>query len=256
MEYLLLRAHTQDTGLPGEGEAEEDSDDGAPAAAGSKIHVDTIEDPELGEIEITAIPLKRKIPAWLKSASTNNRIFHGVNGQVQFKQTRGVLTSCGFGALKDRAIIIIDASRLTYTAHNDVWKSDRESVRETQVGERYLAQVRAAIEGSAALKGLQERVAREELTLINDQQSNELFEKLVKTDKTIANLLGGRDPAILLHGEPGGDGKQRKFEGKYSPTFVRLEGKLRDIGMEVPINRTRPFSARTDAEERLSDPRR
>jgi hypothetical protein len=250
MEYLLLRAHSQETAAQAADVDSDDEDDDyhTPAAAGAKIHVDTIEDPELGQIEITAIPLKRKIPTWLKPSSTNNRIFHAVNGQVQFKQTRGFFTNCGFGALKDRAIIIVDASRLTYAAHNDVWKSDRESVRETQIGERYLQLVRIGIERSDALRELQEKVAKEELTLINDQQSNDLFEKLVKTDRSLANLLGGRNPAILLRGEPGGEGKEKKFESKYSPTFVRLEGKLRNNGMDLPINYSRPFSARTDAE--------
>lgn len=248
MEYLLLRAHSQEASAQAVDADTDDDDDHTPAAAGAKIHVATIEDPELGQIEITAIPLKRKLPTWLKPASTNNRIFHAVNGQVQFKQTRGFFTNCGFGALKDRAIIIIDASRLTYAAHNDVWKSDRESVRETQVGERYLQLVRIALERSDALKDLQEKIAREELTLINDQQSNDLFEKLVKTDRSIANLLGGRDPAILLRGEPGGEGKEKKFDGKLSPTFFRLEGKLSNNGMDLPINYSRPFSARTDAE--------
>lgn len=257
MEYLLLRAHVEER--PAEEEKDEDyevDDETSAAAAGAKIHVDTIDDPELGEIEITAIPLKRQIPAWLKPTNTNNRIFHTVNGQVQYKQTRGMLTNCGFGALKDRVVIIVDASRLTYAAHNDVWKSDREGIRETQVGERYLQRVRSAIEGSSALKELQNKVAKEELTLINDKQSNELFEKLIRTDRTLANLLGGRDPAILLHGARGGqggpgpgDGKDDyEFEGKHSPTFIRLEGKLGENGVDVPINRSRPFSAKTDAE--------
>lgn len=249
MEYLLLRAHAQDSdGFRDDDDSDEDAEEEGSPAADSKIHVDTIEDPELGIIEITAIPLKRKIPAWLRPTSTNNRIFHAVNGQVQYKQTRGFLTNCGYGALKDRAIIIVDASRLTDPAHSDVWKSDRESVRETQVGERYLNLVRTAIVGSATLKALQEKFAKEELTLINDEQSNELFEKLVKADKTLANLLGGRNPAILLKGTPDSDGKDRAFSGKYSPTYVKLEGKRAEIGIDLPINRSRPFAAKTDAE--------
>ena len=75
-----------------------------------------IEDPEIGEIFISAIKLKRQLPDWL--AKTNNRVFHAVNGQVQFKQTRGYLTSCGFPALKDRVVLIIDASNLSFGAHN------------------------------------------------------------------------------------------------------------------------------------------
>jgi hypothetical protein len=206
-----------------------------------------IDDPELGHIEITAIPLKKKLPEWLKPTSTNNRVFHAVNGQVQYKQTRGFLTQCGFPALKDRVVIVIDASRLTFQAHNDVWKSDREHIRETVVGERYKEVVREAIEKSDILKELQERIAREELTLIADKQSNDLFEKLVNSDRTLANLLGARDPQIILR-TVADDDTREPFQGKYSPTVFEIEGRFRDKPLEIPINRGKPVTGKTDAE--------
>lgn len=237
MEFLLLRSHK-------ETDQDEEEDE---AAGEQRISVGKIEDPELGEIAITAIKLKRRLPSWL--ANTNNRVFHAVNGQVQFKQTRGYLTDCGFPALKDRVVIIVDASGLTFDAHNDVWKGDRENISNTIVGERYRELVTNAIKESKALKDLQQQVAAEEMQRAATTERNDLFQKLVDADRNLAALLTDRDPVIRLPagGGTNGDSKgEGTFKGKYSPTYLRFDEKSRSVG--VPINRRRPVAGRTDAE--------
>ena len=240
MEFLLLRSHN-----------EAHDDDEEEAAGTGRLAVATNSYEELGEVTISAIRLKRKLPGWL--ASSNNRVFHAVNGQVQFKQTRGYLSqTCGFPALKDRVIVIVDASNLSYEAHNEIWKGDREHVRDTIIGERYKDVVTAAIKESEALKALQQEVAQEELEQAAKSQRNELFQKLVNADPHLASLLNNRDPVITLPSPStrakGGSTGEGKFEGKYSPTFVRFDEKTKQKGIDLPINRTRPLSARTDAE--------
>jgi len=101
MEYLLLNSHR-----------EEGLDDEEEAAGENKVDVGSFTDPDLGEVSISAIVLKRELPGWLKPQNSNNRVFHAVNGQVHYKRTRGYLTTCGFPALKDRIVIIVDASNL------------------------------------------------------------------------------------------------------------------------------------------------
>ncbi|MGH8529408.1 MAG: hypothetical protein ACRETN_06130 [Nevskiales bacterium] len=243
MEFLLLRSHKE--GRPDEPESEDDDE----VAADERISVGKVEDPELGEISINAIALKRRIPSWLES--TNNRVFHTLNGQVQFKQTRGYLTDCGFPALKDRVVVIIDASNLTFGAHNDVWKGDREHIRNTIVGERYRELVTLTIKESIGLKKLQAKVAREEMERTTKEERNDLFQKLVDKDPTLANLLTGIDPVIRLPAGGGVNGKDQgtgNIESRYSPTYIQFEGKAAHKGIEIPINRTRPVGARTDAE--------
>jgi hypothetical protein len=240
MEFLLLRSHK-----------EEGLDEQEDAAAGEgKVFVGNVTDPELGEIAINAIPLKREIPGWLKQS--NNRVFHAVNGQVQYKQSRGYVSqTCGLPALKDRIVIVVDASNLTFGAHNEVWKGDREHISNTIVGERYLENVTAAIKSSAALQDIQNRIAQQELERATKAESNSLFQKLVDADRNLASLLSNRDPEIRLPasgGQGGGDSGSGEFEGKFSPTFLRLEERLVDRGIEIPLNRTRPIAARTDAE--------
>jgi hypothetical protein len=241
MEFLLLRSHR-------EGDNDEDEDE---AAGTGRIAVGSIKSQELGAIEISAIRLKRKLPGWLNVS--NNRVFHAVNGQVQFKQTRGYLsTTCGFPALKDRVVVIIDASNLTFDAHNEIWKGDREHVRDTIVGERYKDAVTAVIKESKALQDLQNEVALEELQQAVKSERNDLFQKLVNSDRNLAALLGSRDPVITLP-SAGGNGNgsdpgHGEFTGKFSPTRLRFEGNIREKGVDLPVNRTRPVVARTDAE--------
>jgi hypothetical protein len=244
MEFLLLRSHKEGDSIDDEEEA-----DDYEVAADTRLSVGKVDDPELGEISISAIALKRQLPDWLRKS--NNRVFHALNGQVQFKQTRGYLTDCGFPALKDRVVVIIDASNLSFAAHNDVWKGDREHIRNTIVGERYREAITATIKESGALKDLQLKVAREEMERAAKTERNDLFQKLIDKDPTLANLLSGQDPTIRLPSNGGSNGKEEgegQFEGRYSPSFLRLEERLRERGIELPINRTRPIGGRTDVE--------
>jgi hypothetical protein len=241
MEFLLRRSHRED------GREDEEED----AAGGEPIFVGEFTEPDLGRVTITAIPLKREIPGWLKYPSSNNRVFHAVNGQVQFKQSRGYLSqTCGFPALKDRVVIIVDASHLTFGAHNEVWKGDREHISNTIVGERYVEQVTTTVKSSEALAKLQLKIAEDELKRATTAESNALFQKLVDADRNLAGLLSNRHPSIRLPASGGTDGSEAgggEFEGHYSPTFIRLEGRYRENGLDIPIDKTRPVAARTDA---------
>jgi hypothetical protein len=242
MEFLLMNSHKED-------EAEDEEE----AAGQNRLFVGKFTDPGLGEVSISAIHLKRDLPGWLKPSSTNNRVFHAVNGQVQFKQSRGYLSqSCGFPALKDRTILIVDASALSFAAHNEVWKGDREHIRETIDGERYKEMVTKTIKESDTLKDLQRKVAQEELEKASKAESNNLFQKLVDSDPNLAGLLSSRDPTIRVPSAGGNsagkDSGSAAFEGSYSPTYIRLEENVGSKGLDIPLNRSRPLGARTDVE--------
>ncbi|TPK96605.1 hypothetical protein FJ934_08570 [Mesorhizobium sp. B2-4-12] len=243
MEFLLLNSHKEE-GLEGEDEA----------SGEDRVFVGKFSYPNLGEVSISAIPLKRDIPGWLKPNNSNNRVFHAVNGQVQYKQTRGYLSNtCGFPALKDRVVLIVDASNLTFAAHNEVWKGDREHISNTLDGERYLEEVTKTIKESQALKDLQAKIASEELERAAKTEGNSLFQKLVDRDPSLAGLLSSRDPSIKLPASGGSktggkeSGTAEEFEGSYSPSFIRLEERIAKNAVEIPLGRSRPLGARTDA---------
>jgi hypothetical protein len=112
--------------------------------------------------------------------------------------------------------------------------------------------VTTAIKTSQALIDLQNEIAREELEQAAKTERDDLFQKLVKADPNLAGLLTNKDPVLVLPskgaGDNGDDAGSKQFEGKYSPTFLKFEGKTRETGIVLPINRTRPVAARTDAE--------
>lgn len=252
MEFLLLNSHNEgkDEDTKVAEEDEDDVGDEEDVAAHGRIAVGSVKHPDLGEITVSAIALKRKLPQWLK-APNNNRVFHAVNGQVQCKQTRGYLTDCGYPALKDRIVVIVDASRLSFAAQNEVWKGDREHIRNTIVGELYKEQVAITIKESDALKELQQHVAREELDRAKTDGGNDLFQKLIDADRNLAGLLTNQSPVIKLPSGGGANGSSPGSgdfeEGKYSPTFLRIDQKTKANVVEIPINRSRPIGARTDS---------
>ena len=191
MEFLLVRSHTAEAAAD-EHDAEEDVE-----AEGKVIPVGTLAaDGKLGKITVSAIVLKRESAktAWYKNS--NARVFHHVNGQVQFKQPRGFLTQCRMPALKDRVVIFADASNLKDSAHQSVWEGDGENIRDTAIGEYYKDAVREIIAESAELKELQHRIAREEHNSAARESSEDLIKELISRDKILFGLLNGRYPDL------------------------------------------------------------
>ena len=85
---------------------------------------------------------------------------------------------------------------------------------------------------------------------IRDRKSIELFQKLVNSDKNLAALLSGTLPQITMpHIGPQGEapGTTKKYEGKYSPTFVRFDNRIKAKTVDIPINANYPITASTDA---------
>ena len=245
MEFLLLRRDR--------GESTEDDAESA-YEPGTKEHIGNIDDPELGRVSVQAIiprrqPSGKHLPTWLALPRNTDRVFHTVNGQVQYKKKRGYLSQrCGFPALKDRVVIIVDASELSEAGHNDVWKGDRENVRATEVGQLYKEKVTEVIKDSPYLKELQGKVVREETDRLTEKGRITLFQGLVDNDPSIAQLLPG-GAVVTLPGYVGlEEEEQEEWQGKYSPTFLELVGRsVRQDGAEIEIGGRRKVLFQTDA---------
>ena len=224
-------------------------DDEANEFSGEIIHVGNVTHPELGRLLIHAVPLPKKLPGWLRARRNNSRIYHSVNGQVQHKQTRGFLSQkCRLPGLKDRIVILVDASDMTEAAHNDVWKGDRETIRQTQIGRLYESQVQDAIRNSEPLRKLEEKIAIEETSHLAKQAESQLFNSIVAADRHIAQLLPDGEIVRLPGLPPYDTGGSEKYSGKYSPSFVKLVGRsLREQGIDVPLDGFRRVRFETDA---------
>ncbi len=237
MEFLLLRK--------GEEKSESDSGDEADEP-GTKKGIGIVTRQELGRISVWAIVLGRKIPSWLNSS--NARVFHAVNGQVQFKQNRAYLSrSCKLPGLKDRIVVIVDASDLHESGHNDVWKGDREAIRETRIGQLYKDAITDVIAGSQFLKNLQQKIAREEIESATKERQETLLQEWAKNDPSIAQLLPGGS-VVKLPGEQVPGSEEGIWEGQYSPTFLNLlSQRIRREGAEIAVDGRRRVLFKTDA---------
>ena len=215
--------------------------------ARERHHVETVKHPDLGEVTITAIVLPEDRPAWLKS--NIGRIFHSVNGQVQHTQTRGYLSQrCGFPGLMDRVVLIVDATKLETAAHNLVWKSDREHVRETSIGQIYLEQVRKKISNSEFLKELQQEFAAEVLEAKTSTAQVNLFQSLIDSDRNLAQLLP-QGTLVRRRGRRRRGKADTEWSGKRSPTYVRLlPRQLREEGVDIVAGSERRIPFETDVE--------
>ena len=229
MEFLLARSHAED--------GEEDESE-------KILPIATATFPGLGEITVTATVIKKDSEkvAWIKYS--NSRIFHHVNGQVQFKQMRGFLTQCGLPALKDRVVVFVDASRLDDAAHQNIWKGDRQSIIEHDTGERYKAAVKDIIKQSADLKALNHRIAKEELESAAKDSSRELVKELIARDKNLAALLSGLVPDVPAPAPEPRPQKPRD-DLQHNPTYIRILSRQTEYSLSE--RGVRVISCDTDA---------
>lgn len=239
MEFLLLRRDGDDDAEP--------DDENAIFEAGREQHIGDINHPDLGDISVRAIVLGRELPGWLRAPRNTSRVFHAVNGQVQFKENRAYLSSrCKLPGLKDRIVLIVDASGLSEAAHNAVWKGDRENIRATGMGQLYRAEVTSLIADSRYLKDLQQRIAREETENLTQEGQAALFQNLIDNDPSIAQLLPG-GALVTLPGYVGRTAEVEEWEGQYSPTFLALVARsVRENGAEIAVNGRRRVEFTTD----------
>ena len=226
---------------------DEGDDAGSIEPVRDPLHIAEIHDPELGTVRVQAIPLPRKLPGWLTTRRNRMRVYHAVNGQVQFKQGRDYVSGpCRLPGLKDRVVILVDASDLTESAHNDVWKGDRETIRQTEIGKHYESQITEGIRSSASLKQLEDQIRDEETEQLAKQAQVDLFRSVVSSDPHIAQLLPG-GAVVRLPGRRRTGGGTARFEGRYSPTFIELiGGRLRDSGVDLEIGERRRIRFKTD----------
>ena len=226
---------------------DEEDDAESVELAGDPLHIRDINDPDLGIVRVQAIPLPRKLPGWLTARRNRMRVYHAVNGQVQYKRGRDYISGpCRLPGLKDRVVIVVDASDLTESAHNDIWKGDRETIRQTEIGRHYESQVTDAIRSSTALKRLEELIRNEETEQLAKQAQIDLFQNVVSSDPHIAQLLPG-GAVVRLPGQQQAGGGETEYKGFYHPTFVELIGRsLRDSGVEIAAGERRRIRFRTD----------
>ena len=161
-----------------------DNDEAQP---GEKITVSTITDPVIGAVAVEAV-LFDEIPECLKT--TRDRVFHHVNGQVQYKQKRGYLSqSIRLPGLMDNVAIIVDASNLSENAHHKIWSANRENIMNTTEADRYKDIVETALKESPDLKEWEQKKATEKIKKATSKAQTDTFQRLLERVPEIKDLL-------------------------------------------------------------------
>lgn len=235
--FLGLEAHIADKAI----EQEDDDEKIDDIANLTTAHIRAVDSGVggLGEIKIKATLLNEDLPGWFKNSTS--RIFHTVNGQVQFKEGKRKFNKIKLNLFKDRMVIIVDATGLNFTSHNKIWKADRERIKNTPAGIRYQALVDEALASCEELHEMHKNLVADEMNKSSSAGSVDIFQELTDADPTLADLLHGKDPRIFKP-KP----KKSNFAGVFSPKVFKWEGKDRDI--KIQISRGRPLIFKTDVE--------
>lgn len=104
------------------------------------------------------------------------------------------------------------------------------------------------ITNSDYLKELQQRIAREETENLSQESQIELFQSLIDTDPSIAQLLPG-GALVTLPGYIGReDVPDDEWAGEYSPTYLDLAARtIKQNGAEIEVDGRRAVVFNTDA---------
>ena len=233
---IRAKIKKEDEGIDGEDNAIDDTV--ADAELADQID---LESPNLGNIKIKALLVENgKMPKSLGK----DRLFHAVNGQVQFKQTRGVFARMRMHLFMDRLIIVVDSSNLHFNAHNKIWKADRENIKSTDEGDEYKEMIGKYIQESLKLKELHQQLVEKELSDAQSKGTENFMQELVNTDPTLADMLQGKDPTIthINHQTE----EKKSFKGKQHPEYLKSNKPERVFDVQ-PRGTKIVFS--TDAEE-------
>ncbi len=236
MEFLICRLN---------GNIKEDDDDDENDARATDIG--RISNPEIGEISISAFLFREKTPKWY--SKSNSRVFHHVNGQTMFKETRGLLSKCKLPSLMDRVAIFVNSSNLKEPM--TIWKGDRETIRNTPRGEKYKDMVKEIIQTSDTLKEWNKEIKDADLASATKDIDNDIVKGMISQDPNLQDILSKRVPNAPIIGPVGNKNNSDEYKGKDSPSYIKFNGKITEY--ELNINRSKGFTYTTDVENGYFD---
>jgi len=157
-----------------------------------------------------------------------------------------LISKCGFEAIKDRLIIIVDSSELKSEAHAEVWQSNREDISQTDEGQQYQQAVEKSISDSTKLKELNRLVKEKRLQQLKTTGQSDVFKSLLSNNRQMLFLMSDFNPDANVNlPVPGSDIPPSNYEGLDSPTYIKR--KASSTMVNVRINNSGPIIFETDA---------
>jgi hypothetical protein len=203
--------------------------------------------PDLGEITIEAIPLK-KLPEFLDEKTNRKRVFFMVNGQVHSFETRVFIHRARLPWLKDRLVVTVNCDDLRPGLHYEIFMANREYMADSRPSRKLKNLVRESLATHDGLIEFNRRVNEEKSFRYakEDKDVIKIFEALIKHDPGLRDIL---DLGVKLK-TPIQETKREEFKGKEFPTFLKLtKGVSEGIPKEIPINLSRILTGETDVKD-------
>lgn len=203
--------------------------------------------PDLGEITVEAIPLK-KLPEFLDEKLNRKRVFYTVNGQVHAFETRAFIHHARLTWLKDRLVVIVNCDGLKPGLHYEVFMANREYMADVAPARKLKDLVKETLGNHDGLIEFN-RLVNEEKSFRyakEDKDVIKIFEALLKHDPGLRDIL---DLGIKLK-TPIREVAKEEFKGKEFPTFLNIiKGVSEGVPKEIPINLSRLVIGETDVRD-------
>ena len=174
---------------------------------------------------------------------THNGQTHGFISKSFFEKKQ-----VNMSYLADSILVLIDCSKITGRAREDMFMNSRDRLREGLLLSSIEKEVATILNGHPGLKALSEKRRREEISenLADSKPLAETLEKIIKQSPSLSSLfdLGVRinNPFDLRDG-----GETDEFKGKKYPTFFKLSKKVKSPTSR-PANNSFRIPFETDAE--------
>lgn len=171
-----------------------------------------------------------------------------LNGQVHGALPSNFISSrLKFDYLSDSLLVAVDCTGMNDEVREDFFMASRDRLRKNEVYDTIYNQLAVDLKEHKGLKELNSVRRQQEIerTVENGTQALEVFQYLLKSDPTLATLLGMGDRLVVTTGRS----EVAEFAGKKFPTYFRLkrEPKSGLLVRPCPLNHTVRVEWETDA---------
>ncbi len=183
----------------------------------------------------------------VKTRHIPHGVFFTVNGQVHGSLPSDfVARHLKFDYLKDHLLVSIDCTAMDPGVREDFFMASRDRVRKNEVYDEVVDRLKEVLRDHAGLRQLNASRRKKEIedTLSDEDETQNLFNELLKADPLLARLFGSGDRLITK----AGPGPEVPFAGKRFPTYFRLtKNPPGGLVKACPVNLTCRVEFETDA---------
>lgn len=182
---------------------------------------------------------------------TPKRIPHGVfftvNGQVHGQLPRNFVSSnLKFDYLAGFLLVSVDCTGMEPQMREDFFMTSRDRTRHNEVEDEIIDKLTADLRNHQGLRDLNAQRKKKDIerALADDKENIDFFQSLLRSDPTLASLLGAGTRIVTS----AGPGEPPKFAGRRFPTYFRLAKEPKEgLVKGCPVNRTCRVEFETDA---------